>query len=83
MQKIAGMTGPEHFLAGEEAMGRSETVNWNDLQGIQMAAVQAAQAQAHFSAARTLAIGAMVAGSETGEAAQAWRNLLGIEAVDA
>lgn len=86
MDRVAGMTGPEHYLAGEYALQQAELIRADAFMHEGQVNAQAAwchRAQAHFAAARTLAIGVMVANSETGEAAEQWQNLLGAEAVDA
>lgn len=67
MHKAAGMTGPEHFLAGEHALETAEH------------AQHVFEAQAHFAAAQTLAFAAMAADVDDDGVANGWAALLGIE----
>lgn len=79
MSKTAGMTGPEHYLAGEEALAQSETRSWSTPDDRERAMLQASQAQAHFMAAQVAAVGAMVADSEVDGASEEWAALFGVQ----
>lgn len=83
MDRITGMTGPEHYLAGEEALQRSETVAITTELEVRKATLLAQQAQAHFAAASTLTYGAMVAddndNAELDVVSAGWAVLLGMK----
>jgi hypothetical protein len=76
------MTGPEHFRAGEEKLARSLMNASHTEYGREMAAVEAAQAQAHFVAAQASAW-ALLAASEAAVSvtgpAKVWAELFGID----
>jgi hypothetical protein len=82
LNRIAGMTGPEHFLAGEELLSRSELTELHRPEMLAQAQALAAQAQAHFAAAQTLAFGLMAADGASGAVADSWRSLLGLDKAD-
>lgn len=81
MNRIAGMNGPEHFLAGEYKLQQVSHLDPGaDKETARLHATQIAEAQAHFAAAQALCYGALVADGDLGEVSQAWQTLLGIKA---
>lgn len=82
MDRIAGMTGPEHFVAGEHALETAETTNLDGGDPAQVArhARHIGEARAHFAAAQVLAWAALVADNSVSGVSEKWAALLGLKA---
>lgn len=83
MNGIAGKTGPEHFLAGEDKLSRASHLDPRDEEDARLHAGMVAEAQAHFAAAQALAFAVLMAlDSDDDHIADGWSRLLGIKQDD-
>lgn len=81
----AQLTGPEHFRAGEDALSRAKHLDpQGDKEAARLHAAVVAEAQAHFTAAQTLAFAALAAETVSeerlAEIGNGWSVLLGVKA---